>query len=415
MAMIDRDKLEKIINNLLSNAFKFTPSGGKISVNIRLENAIPQKFALVEISDTGVGIAEEYQSKIFDRFYQVDGNSKKTETGSGIGLALVKELVSLHNWDITVKSKEGEGTTFILKIPLEKVDDVDTQKEIESIKKSIDKKIEEESTLAEFEDESEITIKKEEKPAILFVEDSPDVRSYVYDLLKPDYKVLLAERAEEGIELALKNIPDLIISDLMMPGMDGNEFCTKIKSDWQTSHIPFILLTAKATAESRIEGLETGADDYLTKPFNFEELSVRIKNLIEQRKRLREKFSKEINVKAESVASNVVDKEFVQKMIDIIEKNLGNENFSSETLAELLFVSRSQLNRKLQAVTGQGPGEFIRGYKLKRAAKMILENRLSITQVAYEVGFGSPAQFTRSFKKHFNCLPSEFAKNRQNN
>ena len=201
----------------------------------------------------------------------------------------------------------------------------------------------------------------------------------------------------------------------MMPGMDGNEFCSKIKSNWQTSHIPFILLTAKATQESKIEGLETGSDDYLTKPFNYEELAVRIKNLIEQRKKLREKFSKEINVKAESVSSNVVDREFVQKIIDLIEKNLGDENFSSETLAEQLFVSRSQLNRKLQAITGQGPGEFIRSYKLKRAAQMILENRLSITQIAYEVGFGSPAQFTRAFKKNFNCLPSDFIKSIENN
>jgi DNA-binding response OmpR family regulator len=419
IAMIDRDKLEKIVNNLLSNAFKFTPSGGKILVNIRLENAITQNFASVEISDTGVGIAEEYQSKIFDRFYQVDGESgnpslrgKNNQVGSGIGLALVKELVTLHNWQISVQSKEGEGTTFALKIPLEKIE---SQKEKESVEKLIDKNKEEVYTLAESEEDSKVSIEQEEKPAILFVEDSPDVRSYVYDLLKPDYKVLLAERAEEGIELALKNIPDLIISDLMMPGMDGNEFCSEIKSNWQTSHIPFILLTAKATQESKIEGLETGADDYLTKPFNYEELAVRIKNLIEQRKKLREKFSKEINVRADSVSSNAVDKEFVQKIIDIIENNLGNENFSSETLAEQLFVSRSQLNRKLQAITGQGPGEFIRSYKLKRAAQMILENKLSITQVAYEVGFGSPAQFTRAFKKHFNCLPSDFIKSIENN
>ena len=414
-AMIDRDKLEKIINNLLSNAFKFTPSGGKILVDIGTENSTSQNFAVVEISDTGVGIAEEYQSKIFDRFYQVDGNSKKNESGSGIGLALVKELVSLHNWEISVKSKEGEGTTFSLKIPLGKINEIKTHKEIESKEKSIDKKKEEVSSLVEYEDEFEVTNEQEEKPSILFVEDSPDVRNYVNDLLKPDYKVFLAENGEQGIERALKNIPDLIISDLMMPGMDGNEFCNQIKSDWQTSHIPFILLTAKATAESKIEGLETGADDYLTKPFNFEELSVRIKNLIEQRKRLREKFSKEINIKAESVSSNVVDKEFVQKIIDIIEKNLSDENFNSETLAEVLFVSRSQLNRKLQAVAGQGPGEFIRSYKLKRAAQMIVENRLSITQIAYEVGFGSPSQFTRSFKKHFNCLPSDFTRNIQNN
>jgi DNA-binding response OmpR family regulator len=209
-------------------------------------------------------------------------------------------------------------------------------------------------------------------------------------------------------------MPSLILSDIMMPGMDGIEFCNRIKSDWQTSHIPVILLTAKATSDSKIEGLETGADDYVTKPFNFEELAVRIKNLIEQRKHLREKFGKEINVKADSVSSNAVDKEFVQKIIDIIEKNLGNEKFDSAMLSESLFVSRSQLNRKLHAVTGQGPGEFIRIYKLKRAAQMILENRLSITQIAYEVGFGSPAQFTRSFKKYFNCLPSEFSNNLPN-
>lgn len=409
-SMIDRDKLEKIINNLLSNAFKFTPRGGKISVDIRTGYSLPQNHAFVEISDTGVGIAEEYQSKIFDRFYQVDDESKNNEVGSGIGLALVKELVALHNWDIYVKSKVGEGTTFTLKIPLEKVEEVETHKEKESSEKLIDRNKEEVYTLADSEEESEVTIEQDVKPAILFVEDSPDVRSYVYDLLKSDYKVLLAERAEEGIELALKNIPDLIISDLMMPGMDGIEFCNKIKSEWQTSHIPFILLTAKATSESKIEGLETGADDYLTKPFNFEELFVRIKNLIEQRKRLRDKFSKEINVKADSISSNIVDKEFVQKIINIIEKNLGDENFRSESLAEQLFVSRSQLIRKLQAVTGQGPGEFIRSYKLKRAAQMILENKLSITQISFEVGFGSPAQFTRSFKKHFNCLPSDFSK-----
>jgi signal transduction histidine kinase/ligand-binding sensor domain-containing protein/DNA-binding response OmpR family regulator len=423
-AMVDRDKIEKIINNLLSNAFKFTPAGGKITVDIALKNSTEPGIATIKISDTGIGILEEHQSKIFDRFFQIDDNSansfqqeKRSSTGSGIGLALVKELVSLHNWNISVKSKEGEGTTFTLKIPVDKEAAFEDLKEVPSITEPKERRREEISNLIELEDEIEMDTEKqqEERPIVLIVEDSPDVRSYVYDLLKQDYKVLLAENAEVGIELALKNTPDLILSDIMMPGMDGIEFCHRIKTDWQTSHIPFILLTAKATEESKIEGLETGADDYLTKPFNYEELAVRIKNLIEQRKRLREKFGKEINVKAETLSSNVVDKEFVQKIIDIIEKNLGNENFSSETLAEQLFVSRSQLNRKLQAVIGQGPGEFIRSYKLKRAAQMILENRLNITQIAYEVGFGSPAQFTRSFKKYFNCLPSEFINNLPNN
>jgi DNA-binding response OmpR family regulator len=229
--------------------------------------------------------------------------------------------------------------------------------------------------------------------------------------LKPDYKVLLADRAEEGIKLALENMPDLILSDLMMPGMDGIEFCNKIKSDWQTSHIPFILLTAKVTDESKIEGLEIGADDYLTKPFNYEELAVRIKNLIEQRKRLREKFSKEINIQPEKLTSNAVDGEFIQRVLNAAEKNIGNAEFDTEHLAQELFVSRRQLHRKIQAITGQGPGEFIRVFRLKKAAQMLIENKLNVTQIALEVGFESPAQFTRAFKKHFNVLPSDFNQN----
>lgn len=413
--LIDRDKLEKIINNLLSNAFKFTQSGGKISVDLNIENDNNNELAIVSVSDTGVGIPEEYQSKIFDRFFQMEDDSgnaspqiKRNQNGSGIGLALVKELVSLHNWDISVKSKEGKGTTFILKISLEIVDEVELQKEMESSEKSFDNKKEEITALTESEDELEEKKKQKKKPVVLFVEDSPDVRNYVNDLLKPDYQVLLAEKAEDGIELSLKNMPDLIISDLMMPGMDGIEFCKKIKTDWQTSHIPFILLTAKVTNESKLEGLETGADDYLTKPFNYDELAIRIKNLIEQRKRLREKFSKEINIQSGSLAPSKVDDDFLQKVMAVVEKNFNNEKFDTESLAQEMFVSRRQLHRKLQAIAGQGPGEFIRTVRLKRAAQMLIEAKLSVTQIALEVGFESPAQFTRAFKKHFNILPSEF-------
>lgn len=337
---LDRDKLEKIINNLLSNAFKFTPSGGKVSVDLSTESSTGQQTAIVKVSDTGPGIPEEYQSKIFERFFRIDNTSKSGETGSGIGLALVKELVSLHDWDISVNSKGGEGTTFTLKIPATSPTIPQRGEEIVLLNdsKSSDQKKEEVFALSEIE--PEVTVEKDKKLVILFVEDSPDMRNYVYDLLKPDYNVLLAERAEEGIEIALQNMPDLIISDLMMPGMDGIEFCNKIKSDWQTSHIPFILLTAKATDESKIEGLETGADDYLTKPFNYEELEVRIKNLIEQRKRLREKFSKEINIQPGLITSSKVDNEFIQKIIEVSEKNLSNVKFDTEFLAQEMFVSR---------------------------------------------------------------------------
>ncbi|MGB5529428.1 MAG: two-component regulator propeller domain-containing protein, partial [Ignavibacteriaceae bacterium] len=336
--VLDRDKLEKIINNLLSNAFKFTSSGGKILVDLNIGKDKNNELAIVSVSDSGIGIPEEYQSKIFDRFFQMDDDSgntslqvKRNQTGSGIGLALVKELVSLHNWDISVKSREGEGTTFILKIPLEKGIEFEKENVVAPVPETEIEKKEFDSVVVDNEtgEEIENLTKIMDEPVILFVEDSPDVRSYVYDLLKADYKVLLAENAESGIELALKNMPSLILSDIMMPGMDGIEFCHRIKSDWQTSHIPVILLTAKATSDSKIEGLETGADDYVTKPFNFEELAVRIKNLIEQRKHLREKFGKEININADSVSSNAVDKKFVQKIIDIIEKNLGDEKFDS--------------------------------------------------------------------------------------
>jgi len=405
LALIDRDKLEKIINNLLSNAFKFTPAEGTISVNLFIDKETDHDVANISVKDSGIGIPQEYQTKIFDRFYQVDDSSKRNYGGSGIGLALVKELVMLNKWNIEVKSSEGKGTEFILCIPIltdGKLNETNQTKDLVTEKTSGHIFVQDETI------ETNVSENQNDKSLILFVEDSEDVRKYVYDLLKPDYNILLAESGEAGIEVTQNNLPDLILSDVMMPGMDGFEFCKKIKGDWKTSHIPVILLTAKVTHQSKLEGLELGADDYITKPFDYKELSIRIKNLIEQRKLLREKFSKELDFQSESISRNSSDKEFIQKTVDAIEKNLNNENFNSDTLAKELFVSRSQLNRKLQTIAGLGPGEFIRNHKLKRAAQMILENRLSITQIAFEVGFGSPAQFTRSFQKHFNCLPSEF-------
>ena len=413
-AAIDKDKLEKIINNLLNNAFKFSGNGGNINVQLSVEIEKELKVAVISISDTGIGIPKEYQSKIFDRFYQVDDSSKRTHYGSGIGLALVKELINLHKWEISFQSKEGEGTIFYIKIPLDKdyADSTGTkdllaetgaeesEKELLPISNDI-YKVADPGKMAE-------PVQQAEKSRILIVEDSQDVRRFISDLLKKDYEIFEAEQAEEGIKLALKNMPELIISDIMMPGIDGIEFCRLIKNNWETSHIPVILLTAKISQDSKIEGLETGADDYITKPFSYDELSVRIKNLINQRKALREKFSREINIEPGSISGNSLDKEFMGNVLKIIEENLHNEKFDSEILAKKIYISRSQLHRKLHAITGQGPGEFIRIYKLKRAAQKILEKKLSITQIAYDIGFSSPAQFTRAFQKYFNCLPSEF-------
>lgn len=414
--LADKDKFEKIINNLLSNAFKFTPAGGKIFVNLNSNELNGKRYFVIEVDDTGVGIAEEYRSRIFDRFYQVDDTSKRNQGGSGIGLALVKELVLLQKWEISVHNGSNGGSKFIITIPVEEAlqkgkqqgsnfafvaEDIEVSDVIQGI---------EAEPISEDVETSETNNISAQKFSVLIVEDSPDVRKYISDLLNPEYKVIQSEDAESGIKSAGINMPDLIISDIMMPGIDGLEFCHQIKSDWKTSHIPVILLTARASLKDKMEGLETGADDYLTKPFNFEELSVRIKNLIEQRTLLRQKFSREINIGASSFSGNPVDKEFMEKITTLIEKNLHRKGFNTEILAEEMFVSRRQLHRKLVGVTGRPPGEFIRSIRLKKAARLLIENNLSITQIAYDVGFESPAQFTRAFKKHFNCLPSEFSR-----
>ena len=247
-----------------------------------------------------------------------------------------------------------------------------------------------------------------DKPTLLIVEDSEDVIIYLMDILKEYYNLFVAENGDDGLRMGMEVSPDLIISDVMMPQMDGIEFCKRIKSNWQTSHIPVILLTAKASSENKIEGLETGADDYLTKPFSYRELSARIKNLLEQRRLLKEKYGRDVNFKSENITSNLADREFLDKLLLIISKNLSDPLFDSEKFAEKVFLSRSQLHRKIQAITGQSTGEFIRTARLKRAGEMILEKKFSLTQISYEVGFNSPSHFTKAFKQFFGCLPSEF-------
>lgn len=408
----DGDKFEKILNNLLSNAFKFTSDGGVISLNIQEHNSENEKNILVTVKDTGIGIPESKLHRVFDRFYQVDDSSKRAYGGSGIGLALVKELIDLHRWDITVESQPGKGTQFYIKIPSgdSHLDENQKATADSELLKTVDGR-----RSAESLQDVEINVttdkfKREQssRSTILIVEDSEDVRIYLTGLLKSDFNILLAENGEKGLSAALEKLPDLIISDVMMPEMDGMEFCKRIKSDWQTSHIPVILLTAKASFESKIEGLETGADDYLTKPFSYRELFVRIKNLLQQRNNLRERYSKDVKFKPENITPNKADQEFLQKAINIVENNLSNTEFDSEKLASEIFLSRSQLHRKIHSVTGQSTGEFIRTTRLKKAAGLILEKQLSVTQIAFEVGFNSPSHFTKAFKQMFDCLPSEF-------
>ncbi|MBS4035329.1 MAG: response regulator [Ignavibacterium sp.] len=417
-AWFDGDKFEKILNNLLSNAFKFTSDGGVIFLNIQEHNSENGNNILLTVKDSGIGIPESKLHRVFDRFYQVDDSSKRAYGGSGIGLALVKELVDLHKWQITVESEVGKGTQFSVIIPSGDSYLDENQKVIadSEILKADDGRSSTE-ILQDFEinETKKINVNTDQfqreqnnRSTILIVEDSEDVRIYLTDLLKADYNILLAENGEKGLSAAIEKLPDLIISDVMMPEMDGMEFCKRIKSDWQTSHIPVILLTAKASFESKMEGLETGADDYLTKPFSFRELSARIKNLLEQRIKILQKVSKDSNLKIENITPNKADQEFLQKAVKIVENNLSNTEFDSDKFAGEIFLSRSQLHRKLHSITGQSTGEFIRTIRLKKAAGLILEKQLSVTQIAFEVGFNSPSHFTKAFKQMFDCLPSEF-------
>ncbi len=419
-AWIDRDKIEKVLNNILSNAFKFTPDKGKINIELINTSIDNIDYTTISIKDSGIGIAPEKVNKIFDRFYQVDDSSKRAFSGSGIGLSLVKELVDLHRWKITVNSKPNFGTEFIIQIPLNE-NYLNQSQKVYDEKQLIEEGIKESSFITDVEQlESEIdethkpnktvnkNLKLQKKPTLLIVEDSEDVRIYLKDILKEEYEIILSENGEAGLKTALESLPDLIISDIMMPIMDGIEFCKNIKSDWQTAHIPVILLTAKASAESKIEGLETGADDYITKPFSYKELSVRIKNLLQQRKQLKEKYAKDVAFKPEDITPNKADQEFLQQAIEIVGKNIIDFDFDSDSFAQQMFVSRSQLHRKIRTISGQSTGEFIRTIRLKKAAGLILEKKLSVTQVALEVGFNSPSHFTKAFKQMFDCLPSDF-------
>lgn len=407
---LDREKIEKITNNLLSNAFKFTPDGGKIDVEI----VKLSKEVKIKISDSGIGIPKENLDKVFDRFYQVDGSHTREQEGTGIGLALTKELVELHKGKIEVESETGKGTTFIVKIPMGK--DHLTSEEI------VEDKMKKEVLIPEDKAEliSEGFIKKgktdinvlleTDKPLLLVVEDNSDVRKYIISHLEDNYRIQEADDGVEGLEQAFNNIPDLIISDLMMPKMDGFEMCNKLKTDERTSHIPIIMLTAKATSQDKISGYETGADDYIMKPFDAIELKVRVKNLIDQRIRLHEHFKKEGLFNLEGVKVASIDKKFLSKAGEIINAHIPDTGFSVDRLADEIGMSRSQLHRKLINLIGESPGDLIRRIRLIKAAKLIEQKFGNISEVALEVGFSNPANFAQSFRKQFGLTPMDYGR-----
>ncbi len=391
----DKDKLEKIIFNLLSNAFKFVHENGKISVSLWLDHGtLSNDFSvsdkrnrnlIIEVEDNGIGIAADKIDNLFTGFYQ-DEVSGMTEQGNGIGLSLVKEFVRLHDGEIKVKSEPGKGSTFIVSIPVKKPDFVA------------------DDSNAEVESESEIS----NKPIIFIAEDNDDLRFYLKENLKKKYRIYEASNGESALQKIRQVVPDLIISDIMMPGIDGIELCRRIKNESATWHIPLILLTAKYTEQQQLEGIEAGADDYITKPFNFQILVSKIDNFIKTKKNIQSLYNTKLNIEPGNIQITSLDEQFLTKAVSIVDKNMADADFTVEALSKEMGMSRTLLYKKILALTGKPPLEFIRLLRMKRAALLLQKSQLNVSEITFRVGFKDPKYFRKQFLKEFGVLPSEF-------
>ncbi|WP_162628154.1 hybrid sensor histidine kinase/response regulator transcription factor [Arcticibacterium luteifluviistationis] len=401
----DADIVEKIIYNLLSNAFKFTDGNGDIKVKVNIDEV---SHALnFQIEDSGIGISREDMSHLFERFYQAQGETKQKKTGSGIGLALTNELVDLHLGSIKVESNEGVGTMFHVQLPmaasaypedwLNAAKDLDVP-QLKTVKHNI-----------ETTPSSEV-IANTLKPLLLIVEDNEELRQYLQECFLEDYRVITAENGKKGIEKAKSEVPDLVISDWLMPEMDGTEFCRAIRKSENTSHIPFLLLTSKSASTSQIEAFDMGIDDYITKPFNLNILETKVKSLIKNRQLLRDKWSKKILASPSEIELPAMEEQFIQKAIGFIEENIDDANFDSEQLELAMNMSRMQFYRKLKAIMNLSGTEFIRQVRLKRAIQLMDSGHFNVSEIAWQVGFNDPSYFSRCFKKEFGVSPLKYRK-----
>ena len=419
----DRDKMEKVFINLLANALKFTPAGGEVSVTVERRSLRPYAPAelkadvvQITVADTGVGISTEQLPKVFDRFYRAEHTHEYE--GTGLGLALAREFVELHGGHIRANSREGKGTTFTIHLPLGKEH---LQPEDILASAVVIRPREADAALpnSETPDVPEPAAEEEGPPVeldnghlILLVDDHAEFRAYLRETLQPVGKVLEAQDGAEGLARALETIPDLVISDVMMPEMNGFELCAALKTDERTSHIPVILLTARADQRDKVEGLETGADAYLGKPFDAAELLVRANNLIALRRKLRERFENQMVLKPKQVAVSSYDEAFLNRALAIMEEHMGEEAFRAEDFQRAVGMSRTQLHRKLKALTNQSVTEFMRSIRLQRAADLLQQNAGTVTEIAYMVGFGSQPYFSKCFQEMFGVSPKEFRKKR---
>lgn len=417
----DSDKLYKIISNLLSNAFKFTPENGRISISVKMENLGSNHqdsfYWHITIKDSGIGINKDQLDKIFERFYQVETTHKRTAEGTGIGLALTKDLIKLHNGSIEVESQEGQGSLFIVKLPadisnLANYTIVDEQNTVQL-------------SASEATEVSAVSNKiflqnhlDEESPLVLIVEDNEDMRLYIRNIVSDTYRILEAENGRIGIELATSQLPDLIISDVMMPEIDGYELTKVLKNDERTSHIPIILLTALSSTENIIHGLENEADGYLVKPFNEQMLLLSVNNMIQSRQKLKkrviqfiEKSTTQpvIELQPEKLAIPSAEKLFLNKLMAIIENRIGDSSFDVPGFSSEIGMESSVFHRKLKAIINQSPGEFIRSMRMKRAAQLLYDKNLPINEIASMVGFENNTNyFSTVFRKYFGKSPSEY-------
>lgn len=408
LSRFDPDKIEKIVNNLLSNAFKYTEKEGRIVVNLSLVfegetsgkdiGASERRFVNISIIDSGRGISEKHLDKIFIRFFQSDEKSELP--GTGIGLALVKELVKLHKGEVFVSSKPGKGSKFTVKLPfIETISKSDSLPE--SPKEEIQENCETNSNDRELNDLADAQV-------MLIAEDNPDVRTFVRLHFESSYQIVEASNGEEGWQQALLTIPDIILSDVMMPVMDGYELLKKLKTDERTSHIPVILLTALGSKEHEIEGLTIGADDYITKPFDIAILQTKVENILSIRRSLKQKYSGELLIQPKNILVSAPDERFLNKAIEVVEENISDSDLDIERFATEVGVSRMQLYRKLHALTDMTVKEFIRDIRLKRAAQLLLQRKQNVSEIAYSVGFKDLSHFRKCFRQEFGMSASEY-------
>ncbi len=409
----DNDVVEKIIFNLLSNAVKFTPRNGRICVSACFKSKKGGEGSfIITIEDTGIGIPKDKLHLIYNRFYKVDDSAKREHEGFGVGLSYVKELVDVHRANISVMSKPGKGSAFKVSFPLGLSHFTEKERAELNLNHISEPGHYNKANLDGINmiQSREFTDMDNEKPVILIVEDNTDLRTYLMASLQNSYKVLEAKEGVSGMDMALEIIPDLVICDIMMPGMDGYEYTKKIKSDFITCHIPVIILTALTDHLEKIQGLETGADDYLTKPFNSKELKQRIKNLIDNRRMLRRKFGNNSEIRPGEISVTSRDRTLIEKLLDLIGKNIDNGEYTIENLAREAGMSHSQLHRKLKAIVNQSAVQFMRSVKMHRAKELIEKDAGNISEVAYMVGFNDPGYFSKTFRTFFGVLPSQLKK-----